>query len=472
MSPTPADWRALQDAIAGDVVLPGSPEYDVVRKPAMVRFHDVRPRAVVPCETDLDAVEVIGFTKRFGLGVAIRSGGHCFAGRSSTDAVLIDVSPMRSVTVRAGVVTVGAGTRLGELYDALDRHGLTIAAGCGPTVGIAGLALGGGLGILGRRGGLTCDSLRRARIVLADARIINCDEHHEEDLFWALRGAGGGNFGVVTSLVFDSVPAPPATGFHLVWPANVAAAVIEAWQAWAPDAPDELAASLLIKAGRDVDLPVAVNLFGAMVGTESDTVKLCDEFVARTGHDPTSTSLVPASYRETKQYLADLGDQMDGAAPEVSVQPGPVYSKSEFFRQPLPTDATAALVDSLVTGRRRGESRALDFTPWAGAYNTVPETATAFVHRAERFLLKHELVLDPDASTPATAAGRRWLTRSWALVHPWGSGGVYPNFPDPELENPGRAYYGINLERLVGVKRRYDPDHVFGVGLGGVPLAD
>jgi hypothetical protein len=101
----------------------------------------------------------------------------------------------------------------------------------------------------------------------------------------------------------------------------------------------------------------------------------------------------------------------------------------------------------------------------------VPATATAFVHRAERFLLKHELVLDPDASTPATAAGRRWLTRSWALVHPWGSGGVYPNFPDPELENPGRAYYRINLERLVGVKRRYDPDHVLGVGLGGVPLA-
>jgi hypothetical protein len=85
MSPTPADWRALQDAIAGDVVLPGSPEYDVVRKPAMVRFHDVRPRAVVLCETDLDAVEVIGFTKRFGLGMAIRSSGHCFAGRSSTD---------------------------------------------------------------------------------------------------------------------------------------------------------------------------------------------------------------------------------------------------------------------------------------------------------------------------------------------------------------------------------------------------
>ena len=111
-----------------------------------------------------------------------------------------------------------------------------------------------------------------------------------------------------------------------------------------------------------------------------------------------------------------------------------------------------------------GESRALDFTPWAGAYNRVPRHATAFAHRAERFLLKHELVLDAGASAATTSAGRRWLTRSWTMVHQWGSGGVYPNFPDPELENAGRAYYRSNLERLIQVKRRYDPDDFFALG--------
>ena len=160
MTVSAADWSELQETIAGEVVLPDAPEYDAVRKPAMFRFHDVRPQAVVRCHTDADVGNVIGFAKRFGLRTAVRSGGHCFAGRSSTDGVVIDVSPMRSVTVTDGAVTVGAGTRLGELYDALDRHGLTIAAGCGPTVGIAGLTLGGGLGILGRRYGLTCDQLR------------------------------------------------------------------------------------------------------------------------------------------------------------------------------------------------------------------------------------------------------------------------------------------------------------------------
>jgi FAD/FMN-containing dehydrogenase len=470
---TSADWYGLQDTIAGEVVLPGSPEYDAVRKPAMVRFHDVRPRAVVRCVTDADVGEVIGFAKRVGLRIAIRSGGHCFAGRSSTDGVVMDVSPMRSVTVTDGVVTVGAGTRLGELYDALDRHGLTIAAGCGPTVGIAGLTLGGGLGILGRRYGLTCDQLRRAQVVLADGRILECDERHDADLFWALRGAGGGTLGVVTSLVVDTVSAPPATGFHLVWPHTAAASVIEAWQAWAPDAPDELAASLLVRAGRDADRPPMVNVFGAMLGVESATLELLDELVARAGHDPTSTDHVHASYREIKRYLVDLGDQMEGGVSHGSpVEPGPAYSRSEFFRRPLPTGAIAALVDNLLSGRMPGESRALDFTPWTGAYNRVPQHATAFVHRAERFLVKHELVLDPDASTATTDAGRLWLTRSWAMMHPWGSGGVYPNFPDLELENAGRAYYRANLERLIRVKRKYDPDDVFGIGLAGAPLAD
>ncbi len=465
MTVSAADWSELQETIAGEVVLPDAPEYDAVRKPAMFRFHDVRPQAVVRCHTDADVGNVIGFAKRFGLRTAVRSGGHCFAGRSSTDGVVIDVSPMRSVTVTDGAVTVGAGTRLGELYDALDRHGLTIAAGCGPTVGIAGLTLGGGLGILGRRYGLTCDQLRRARVVLADGRVVECDERRDEDLFWALRGAGGGTLGVVTSLDFATVPAPPGTGFHLVWPHSAAAAVIEAWQGWAPDAPDELAASLLVKAGSDADRPPVVNVFGAMLGAESTTVDLLDELVARAGQDPTSADHVYASYREVKRYLVDLGDRMEGdASRRATSQPGPVYSKSEFFRRPLPTGAIAALVDNLVRGRMPGESRALDFTPWAGAYNRVPPHATAFAHRAERFLLKHELVLDAGASAATTSAGRRWLTRSWTTVHQWGSGGVYPNFPDPELENAGRAYYQSNLERLIRVKRRYDPDDFFALG--------
>jgi FAD/FMN-containing dehydrogenase len=458
MMRTAPDWETLQGAISGDAILPGSPDYESVRKPPIARFHDVRPQAVVLCKTPMDVSETITFASRSGLRTAARSGGHCFAGRSSTEGIVIDVTPMRSVSVSGGVATVGAGARLGDVYDALAEHGLTIPAGCGPSVGISGLTLGGGLGILGRKHGLTSDHLLGAQVVLADGRVIECDDHHDEELFWALRGAGGGNFGVVTSLVFKTLLAPAATSFHLVWPHSHAAAVIEAWQGWAPVAPDELAASLLLTAPGDPEEPPVVNLFGAMFGTESDTAELLEELVARAGADPTSTFHKHASYRETKRFLAELGDAMAGGDDRPQGHP---YSKSEFFAQPLPAEAIAALVETFSEEQVSGQSRELDFTPWGGAYNRMRADATAFAHRDELFLLKHAVVVDPDESANEREAARRWLARSWASAHPWASGRVYPNFPDPDLMDWAHAYYGTNYDRLLRVKGRYDPGDFF-----------
>jgi FAD/FMN-containing dehydrogenase len=451
---TAAPWDELQGAIAGEVVPLGSPGYESLRRPAIARFHDTRPEAVVLCRSAADVGEAISLARRSGLRAAVRSGGHDFEGRSSTDGIVIDVSPLDSVSVSDGAATVGAGARLGQVYDALAEHGLTLVGGCGPEVGIAGLTLGGGLGILGRTHGLTSDQLVAAQVVLADGRVVECSERQHGELFWALRGAGGGQFGVVTSFVFRTVPEPVATSFHLVWPARHAATVIETWQAWAPAAPDELAASLLATASAELDRPPVVHLFGAMVGTEADVAGLLDEFVVRAGADPDSAGREQMAYRETKRYLAEHG-------PGEGHPDGHPFSKSEFFRRPIPADAAAALVEHFQAGRRAGHSRELDFTPWSGAYNRVPADATAFVHRDELFLLKQAVVVAPDASSEEREAARAWLARSWELVHPWGSGGVYPNFPDPDLEGPGRAYHGSNYERLSRVKARYDPDDFF-----------
>jgi FAD/FMN-containing dehydrogenase len=449
------DWDALQGAIAGEVILPGSRGYDSVRKPAIPRFHDARPQAVVLCGTPADVSETISFASRSGLPAVPRSGGHCFAGSSSSDGIVIDVTPMSSVSVSDSMATVGAGARLGNVYDALDGRGVTIAGGCGPEVGIAGLTLGGGLGILGRRHGLTSDQLVGAQVVLADGRVVECDDRHHEQLFWALRGAGGGHFGVVTSFAFNTVPPPPTTTFHLVWPHTRAAAVIDAWQAWAPAAADELAASVLVTVGADVEEPPVVNLFGAMAGTESEVAELLDEVVVRAGADPTSATRRHMPYRAAKRHLAEHGPGDD------EPEEGHLFNKSEFFGRPLPREAIDALVENFTKGRVPGQSRELDFTPWSGAYNRVAHDATAFVHRSDLFLLKHAVAIDPEASTPSREAGRGWLERSWASVHPWGSGRAYQNFPDPDLENPARAYYGANYDRLVRVKERYDPGGFF-----------
>jgi FAD/FMN-containing dehydrogenase len=286
MTRNAAEWKVLRTAIDGRLVLPDSSDYGLARKPEMVRFHNVLPEAVVLCRCAADVSATIAFARRHRLRTAIRSGGHSVAGRSTTEGIVIDVTPMNAVAVADGVATVGAGVRLGTLYDALEPLGITIPAGSSHSVGIAGLTLGGGLGILGRKYGLTCDHLLRAQIVLADGHVVECDEHENEDLFWALRGAGCGNFGVVTSFVFRTVPAPPASIFHLVWPFTHASQLIQAWQDWAPAGPDELDATLRLSSSGNGDRPPLVDIFGAVLGSDADAAELLDELIARAGTDP------------------------------------------------------------------------------------------------------------------------------------------------------------------------------------------
>jgi FAD/FMN-containing dehydrogenase len=462
MADTAPNWESLARAIDGEVVLPGSLADDTSRVTFNARFHDVKPKAIARCASPQDVSEVISFARRHGEPIAPRSGGHSFAGRSSTPGIVIDVSPMRSVTVSDGVVTVGAGARLGEVYPALDADDLAIPAGTCPDVGIAGLTLGGGLGILGRQHGVTSDRLIAAEIVLADGRILTCDEHHEEDLFWAVRGAGAGTFGIVTSLVFDPVPARDATNVHLAWPFPLAARVIEVWQSWAPIAPDEVAASLKVTATPDVDQPPSVDVYGAAFGSEPDGAAAFDELISRVGSDPTVTWRRPLSFAKTRRFWAHLGDPgWDRAVTIGSLEPVRLYSKTEYFRRPIPADAVAGLLYAFVLGRVPGEYRELDFMPWGGAYARVRPDATAFVHRDERFLLKHATVLEAGASPRASQVAHRNVTRSWESVHAWGSGRAFQNFADPELPDWSEAYYGPNLDRLRRIKDRYDPSNLF-----------
>src|SRR6266550_1249169 len=441
------DWGAFEASIDGSVVLPHTPGYDDARRPAIVNFHDVRPHAVVRCQTASDVAETLRFATRVGLRLAVRSGGHCFAGRSSTSGIVLDTTPMGSVSVSGDMAAVGAGCRLGPLYDALATSAVTIPAGCGPEVGVTGLTLGGGLGILGRAYGLTSDRLAGAEVVLADGRLVDCDGQRHPDLFWALRGAGGCRFGVVTSLTFHTVSSPTLTSFHLSWPYSTAARLIEAWQAWAPDGPDELAASLHVRATGRTTEPPQVHVFGTLMG-DSGLAGQLDLLVDRVGVEPDGSTRHTADHRESKRLLAE----------QFPAEEGQVFSKSEFFDRPLPADAIAELLTRIAHGRRSGESRILDFTPWGGAYNRARPDATAFAHRQARFLFKHEAVVAPSGRD----AAREWLAGSWSVAHPWGTGGVYPNFPDPDLQDWSPAYHGTNLDRLLRVKAEYKPDRIFG----------
>jgi FAD/FMN-containing dehydrogenase len=458
------ELAALEGRIEGDVIHPDSPEFASVRRPAWAQYEHVRPEAVVRCRTPTDIAESLAVVRRLGLEVAPRGGGHCFAGRSATRGLVIDLSAMSSVAVSNGVATVGAGGRLGEIDERLATDALAIPAGSCPAVGIAGLTLGGGLGFLGRKYGLTSDQLVQAQVVLADGRVIECDERRDQSLFWALRGAGAGQFGVVTKFVFRTVPAPEVTCFRLAWPPAKTTRLIEIWQSWAPSAPDELAASLLLNVPRDPEQPATTTLFGACLAAEDETKRLLDRLVVRAGADPTSASVEQLQYTAAKRYLWEHapGAEPSAASPAGDEPPSALaFSKSEFFGCELPRAAIAALVDRLTARRAPGQPRELDFTPWGGAYTRLDSEATAFPHRHERFVLKHAVSLDSDASTQQLGAAREWLGRSWELIHPFGSGGVFPNFADPELADLATAYYGPNRDRLIRIKAQYDAEDLF-----------
>jgi FAD/FMN-containing dehydrogenase len=399
-----------------ELIGPDHPRYDALRKPALPLYDDIRPAAIARCTSPSDVAEALSYARSANLPLTPRGGGHCFAGRSSTTGLMLDLSPLSTITVEptGALATVGAGARLASVYRELHEYGLTIPAGCGPTVGIAGLTLGGGLGLLGRRYGLTCDRLVAATVVLADGNIVTCDADQEPDLFWALRGAGGGQFGVVTSLTFAAVPAPAATRFKLTWPRTHAPEVIAAWQSWAPDAPDDLTASLTVNAHR-------AEIFGA-----------------------TLTTFDPGPLAALSPEI-DLRADLSWPALKASLSEGEpdnriIHSKSEFFRSPLPPDVITQLLNA---------GCELNFTPMGGAYNRIPVEATAFAHRTERFLLEHA---GPD---------RNAVRRSWSIAHAYASGAVYPNFPDPDLTDWPTAYHGPNYARLRDLKAKYDPAGVF-----------
>jgi FAD/FMN-containing dehydrogenase len=456
-----APLAQLERAIDGDVIGADSPAFARLRQPFNARFDDVIPQAVVRCSSAEDVAATVAFVRRHGLPTAIRSGGHDFAGRSTTTGIVIDVSTMRSVRVEDGLLRVEAGAVLGEVYREALRHGLTIPGGSCPSVGVAGLTLGGGLGIQGRTYGVTSDRLAAARIVLADGRTLECDVRHHDDLFWALRGGGTGHFGVVTDFVFEPIPAHRATSFLLTWSFDDAPAVADAWMRWSPDGPDALAASMVLAASADTDEPPRVEVFGTMLGSRTDAVEQLENLAAMVRPDPASSNVEERSYEDTMRYWADrAGERLE--EPRAAPAGRAIYLiRSEFFARSLPADAIASLLEGFVADRVGGQSRELDFSPWGGAYVRVPSDATAFVHRDARFWIKHAVALPADADAAAVESGRRWVTGSWNSVHALGTGGVFPNFADPDMVDWGRAYHGTNLERLIEVKTRYDPENVF-----------
>ena len=466
-APAPAATTAdLRRRLRGTLLTPRDPGWTAARALRNPRL-DAEPRAIAFCETSADVAQVVRFARARGWPVAGRGGRHSFAGYCNVPGgIVADVSRMAGVTLERDrpVARVGGGATVYDVYRdlVLGRERL-LAVGTCPTVGVAGLTLGGGFGRLMRRHGVTADSLRAATVVLADGRVVRCSEDEREDLFWALRGGGAG-FAIVTQLRYAVRSAPPGPmAFTLSYPWTQAAAAIAAWQRTLPDAPTTLAYGRL-RALRRPDGALTLTASGHWYGSEASLRKLLAPLVAA---GPARQTLRRRTFAQAA--LPDSVQLRDGTPVLGEVLRFPNYQRSDFFSGPLPAPAIAALVAAIerwpgVGGR--GHEGGVQLDALGGAVNRVAAGATAFVHREQRLHCAYLSFWGASDPAPMAAACAQWVRDTQALLAPFASGHAFQNYIDPELAGWDDAYYGANLARLQAVKRRYDPTGRFAFAQG------
>ncbi|MCF1600350.1 FAD-binding oxidoreductase [Streptomyces muensis] len=464
----PANWTALAKDLDGQLIRPNDPDWKSARLLYNTRFDTLKPTAVAYVAHPDDIRTTLAYARAHNLHVAIRNGGHSYAGWSSgNNRLIIDVSKLNRIRATGNTAVVGAGSKLIDVYRALAAKGVTIPAGSCPSVGVSGLTLGGGHGVTSRAYGLTCDSLTRATLITADGKQLTADATTNKDLFWALRGAGNGNFGVVTELHFRTHPAPQAVTAYMTWPWSRAAKLIKAWQEWGPTQPDEIWSALSISNHAGGNPTITVAAFS--LGTYNELKNAVDRLADRPGGPgpATNVSIRRRSYEESMElyagcssFTSDAQCHLPGTTPGRSPQgvlSRETYSaKSDFFDRSLSAAGIQTLMRQLQSVR--GGSGSVALTALGGAVNRVSPTATAFVHRRSRVLAQY--IASWRAGTSGSTA-QSWLTSAHDAMRPYASGAAYQNYTDPTLRNWRKAYYGDAATRLTKLKKQYDPEGFF-----------
>lgn len=458
------DWSRLAGRV--DLVLPGDPAYTVAKQLDSGYFDRVNPAAVAYCETAADVRDCLLFAQDNDLRFAVRSGGHSAAGYSTTTGLVLDVSRVDTVTVGPRTVTLGPGTQAVDAIAALAPHGLSLVTGNGGTVCAGGFLQGGGIGSQTRKFGVGSDRVRSADVVLADGRLVRCSPTCEPDLFWALRGGGGGNFGVVTRFEIAPTGITSQTSFTLTWPLDHAVAVVSAFGPWLAGRPDDLAPNLTVMwpAGGQ---PVVL-LSGAWYGEPAALAPHLDELVSAVA-PPAGRFSDTMPYQQVMMRMygcADksvpqchrIGDNPDALLPRHTYS----VERGRMVDTPLDAAGAAAALAAFEADPVPGQSRFLNLLGLGGAVNRVPRTATAYVHRTAQYYLGFSAGLATfTPSDEDRAAVDAWADRCWSVADTYGNGESYVNFISPDIPDWRRAFYRENYARLVRTKRAYDPYSVF-----------
>jgi hypothetical protein len=442
----------LRAALRGPVLTAEDPGYDEVRKlyNAMI---SKRPAVIARCLDATDVVTALRFGQEHSLEIAVRGGGHNGGGLGSVDnGLLIDLSLMRGVRVdpKARTADVSGGCQLGDLDHAAGSFGLATPGGIISTTGVGGLTLGGGIGHLTRKYGLSIDNLLSVDVVLPDGTFVTADADEHRDLFWAVRG-GGGNFGVVTNFRFRLHPVGSVMAGPTFWPLDQAEEALAWYREFLPNAPEELNGFFgFLTVPPVAPFPPALHLqkVAAVVwcslATPADTEKLLA---------PVHSVGTPALHAVSPMPYPALNSMFDGLYP-----PGHQwYWRADFVKE-LPHDAIGRHVE--FARQLPTPQSTMHLYPVDGAASRVGARDTPWAFRDAKWA---EVIVGVDPDPRSARRLREWVVGYWEALHPYSMGGAYVNFMMDEGQERVQATYGGNYARLAALKRRFDPKNVLHV---------
>lgn len=423
------------------------------------RYQGTRPEGIAVCAAPEDAAVCVSWAREHGVPFVVRSGGHSYAGFSTSDGLVIDVKGMQAVAVDPanGTVTVAGGANNADVGDALAPYGVYFPGGRCPTVGVSGLTLGGGWGFSCRHLGMTSDTLVSTDLVAANGEIVTASERENPDLFWAVRGAGNGNFGVHTSFTYRAVAAGEATVFSLTWAGGDTASLVDAISRMQVNGPRELGMRVAVRSRSRMPLttpaPLDIDLIGLYWGPPADMDELLAPVERIQAAD--ARTVAAMAFPAARAFLA------------ATTPTGTYGIKTGFVTGPLAAKGIVTMLEWIGTlpwFPSRAQESTAGLYCWGGKVNDLAPDANAFVHRGPDLLFKCEALWEPEDDPDLIAANLDWLEGYHAAMQPYLSGGAYQNFTDRAQTDWQHAYYGTNFERLVEIKGRWDPENVFRYG--------
>ena len=449
---TPEAIDAFAAELRGDLVRPTDAAYDDARKlyNAMI---DKRPALIARCQDVADVMAAIAFGRDAGLPLAVRGGGHNGGGLGSVDdGLVIDLSAMNGVRIDADARTarVEGGATWGKVDHAAHAFGMAVPSGIISTTGVGGLTLGGGLGHLTRRHGLTIDNLIEADVVLADGRMVTTNAHEHQDLFWAIRG-GGGNFGVVTSFLFRLHPVDTIVGGPTLWSLDDAADVLRWYRDFIREAPRDLNgffAFLTVPPVAPFPEHLHMRKVCGVVWCYTGPPERAEEIFA-----PVAAFGQPLLHGVHAMPFPQLQRAFDGLYPTGDQW----YWRADFFDELDDAAIAAHVAHGSATPTMQSS---MHLYPIDGAAHDVAGDATPWSYREANWA-QVIVGVDPDPANAGMLAD--WAKAYWEALHPHSAGGAYVNFMMDEGQERVRATYRDNYPRLARVKARYDPDNLFRV---------